>query len=154
VKNVEISGTAVANNVADNEDGHGIYVNAAAVYVNLHDITSGNVLDAGGHQKYGIKIARVAANHLMIHDNQLSKNESGGISNADTGTYSILANDVDESSRAIQSVLSGKLRNAQPACDASHRGQINYTEGPRGVADIAEICVKNAADAYAWRRIF
>lgn len=39
---------------------------------------------------------------------------------------------------------------SQPTCDSSIRGKIWVVQGGAGVADSAQICLKNAADAYAW----
>lgn len=39
---------------------------------------------------------------------------------------------------------------AQPTCDASTRGLMWNVEGGAGVADIFQICQKDALDAYAW----
>jgi len=39
---------------------------------------------------------------------------------------------------------------AQPACDSAHRGLMWNIEGGVGVADILQICQKNAADVYVW----
>lgn len=39
---------------------------------------------------------------------------------------------------------------AEPTCNASHRGVINYVAGGAGVLDTFKICRKDAADAYAW----
>lgn len=54
--------------------------------------------------------------------------------------------------------LNGLIRvnannNAQPACDATTRGRVYYLNGGTGVADKYEICMKSAADAYAWKTI-
>lgn len=38
----------------------------------------------------------------------------------------------------------------QPTCDADHRGLLWNVEGGAGVADILQVCQKNAADAYIW----
>lgn len=39
---------------------------------------------------------------------------------------------------------------AIPTCDATTRGTWYYTNGGAGVADVAQLCMKNASDAYAW----
>lgn len=41
----------------------------------------------------------------------------------------------------------------QPACDAAHRGTFGYLAGGTGVKDTVNVCVKDAADSYAWRVI-
>jgi hypothetical protein len=40
--------------------------------------------------------------------------------------------------------------NARPAAQASNRGKIWYSRSGAGVADTVEMCLKSAADAYAW----
>lgn len=39
-------------------------------------------------------------------------------------------------------------------CDSSSRGTFCYVGGTAGVKDIAQVCAKDAADAYAWRTIY
>lgn len=39
---------------------------------------------------------------------------------------------------------------AKPACAVGIRGRIWVTQGGAGVADVVELCTKNAADAYVW----
>lgn len=39
---------------------------------------------------------------------------------------------------------------AQPACNAGNRGMFWVIQGGAGVADILQICMKDAADAYNW----
>jgi hypothetical protein len=43
---------------------------------------------------------------------------------------------------------------AAPTCDASHRGQFWFVPSSAGLKDIAEVCAKDATDAYAWRTIY
>ncbi len=38
----------------------------------------------------------------------------------------------------------------KPTCNSTHRGTLWYTPGGSGVADTVEICLKDAANAYAW----
>lgn len=42
---------------------------------------------------------------------------------------------------------------AKPTCNADNRGRIFFLDGAAGVADIAEICGKDAANVYAWKAI-
>lgn len=42
---------------------------------------------------------------------------------------------------------------AKPTCNADNRGRIFFLDGASGVADIAEICGKDAANVYAWKAI-
>ena len=46
------------------------------------------------------------------------------------------------------------LTGTRPSCDVAHRGTIFYVAGATGVLDTAEICRKDAADAYAWASLF
>jgi hypothetical protein len=41
-----------------------------------------------------------------------------------------------------------------PPCDADHRGLIWLARGAAGVKDSAQICAKDARDAYAWRSFY
>lgn len=103
VRNVYIGGGyAVANNVCAGGDGQGVYIAAAATYVTIENLTAGNILDLGGDQKYGVKIAAVAADHFMLRNCQLSGNSSGDFSNANTATYSFLGNDTNPSSAVTE----------------------------------------------------
>jgi hypothetical protein len=43
---------------------------------------------------------------------------------------------------------------ARPACDAAHRGLLNYLAGGTGVQDTVEMCLKDEADAYSWKTIY
>jgi hypothetical protein len=46
------------------------------------------------------------------------------------------------------------LTEAEPTCEAATRGRINYVAGGAGVADTVRVCVKSAADSYAWTALF
>ena len=46
------------------------------------------------------------------------------------------------------------LTAANPTCDATHRGNVNYVAGGAGVKDTFQVCGKDATDAYAWRTIY
>lgn len=39
---------------------------------------------------------------------------------------------------------------SKPTCNSTRRSQLFITQGGAGVADVVEICLKDAADAYAW----
>jgi hypothetical protein len=43
---------------------------------------------------------------------------------------------------------------SKPACNASSRGTFWFTQGGTGVKDTAEVCAKDAGDAYAWRTLY
>lgn len=43
---------------------------------------------------------------------------------------------------------------AKPTCDSSIRGTFWVAQQAAGVADTVEVCVKDAADAYAWKTLF
>ena len=42
----------------------------------------------------------------------------------------------------------------KPACDATIRGTLWFTQGGAGVKDVLEVCAKDATDTYAWRNIW
>ena len=42
----------------------------------------------------------------------------------------------------------------KPACDASVRGTFWFTAAASGVADTFEVCAKDIANAYAWKKVF
>jgi hypothetical protein len=74
----------------------------------------------------------------------------------DTGFYRNAAGVIEVNSGTAGTYRDLKLRNlqattrAEPTCDSSSKGTYNYTAGGTGVADIVRICLKDAADAYAW----
>lgn len=43
-----------------------------------------------------------------------------------------------------------KTSGAQPTCDIAHRGTMWNVEGGAGVADLFQVCQKDAADVYGW----
>jgi hypothetical protein len=43
---------------------------------------------------------------------------------------------------------------ARPACDATTRGTFWFTQGAAGIKDSAEVCAKDASNAYAWRTLY
>lgn len=55
-------------------------------------------------------------------------------------------------------VLGGAIRikenGVQPTCDATYRGQLWNHFSATGVKDTAQLCLKDAADVYAWRTIY
>jgi hypothetical protein len=57
--------------------------------------------------------------------------------------------------------LAGQLRlnvnttpAAQPACDATKRGYLWFTQSATGVKDALQVCAKDASNAYAWRTLY
>lgn len=42
----------------------------------------------------------------------------------------------------------------KPACDANVRGTQWFTNGNSGIADTFEVCAKDAANSYAWRKLY
>jgi hypothetical protein len=42
---------------------------------------------------------------------------------------------------------------SRPACTEASRGQIYTSNGLLGIADVTEVCQKNALDTYAWKII-
>jgi hypothetical protein len=43
---------------------------------------------------------------------------------------------------------------AKPACDATTRGTFWFTQAAVGIKDSAEVCAKDASNAYAWRTLY
>jgi len=43
---------------------------------------------------------------------------------------------------------------AAPTCASTNRGELWFTQGATGVKDSAQVCAKDAANAYAWRTIY
>ena len=41
----------------------------------------------------------------------------------------------------------------QPGCDSGHRGTIWVVQGGSGVADVPQICIKDASDTYVWKSV-
>ena len=41
-----------------------------------------------------------------------------------------------------------------PTCSATNRGEFWFTQGGTGVKDLAQVCAKDASDAYAWRVVY
>jgi hypothetical protein len=50
--------------------------------------------------------------------------------------------------------LFGAAVASQPACDATTRGAIMTVFATTGSSDTLQVCMKAAADTYAWRTIF
>ncbi len=46
------------------------------------------------------------------------------------------------------------LTTAEPTCNSTTRGTVNYVAGGAGVLDTFKLCRKDAADAYAWVTLF
>jgi len=90
---LDITGFITGNNVANNADGHGVYIASASPGIRVHDCTAGNVIDTSGHQRYGVKVGAVAAAQFMLRDCQLTNNISGGYLIQDTAGFSARGND-------------------------------------------------------------
>ena len=96
VSNVKINGNHIlGNNEDNNADQHGVYVSAAATYISIENNRIGNVLDLGGHQKYGIKISAVASTGTRLINNDVTGNDSGGYLNGDTSGTVIVRDTID-----------------------------------------------------------
>ncbi len=87
--------------------------------------------------KYGV------FNHLWLGSTSgtIPAAVNGSIS-APTGT-AISLNTTDEG-------VSMKTSGSKPTCNSTHRNQFFITQGGAGVADVLEVCMKDAADAYSW----
>ncbi len=42
----------------------------------------------------------------------------------------------------------------RPSCSATSRGQLIYQKGGAGERDLLLVCLKDAADAFAWRYLY
>lgn len=71
-------------------------------------------------------------------------------------THASIINDTGFSFRVPYLTLASRV---QPTCDAAasgyfgHAGWLNYVAGGAGVADIAQICMKDASNIYSWRSL-
>jgi hypothetical protein len=73
--------------------------------------------------------------------------------NTATTTFSIQrssGNTVIAGSANVSGGVQLSTSGAQPTCDSSHRGLMWNIEGGVGVADIFQVCQKNAGDLYVW----
>jgi hypothetical protein len=92
VREVTIDGCyALANNAANGTDGHGIYVAAISSGFSVLNSVSGNVIDSGGKQKYGLKIAE-SVTGLRYLGNDFSANIDGAVSNSSTLPFESFGN--------------------------------------------------------------
>jgi len=81
-----------ANNVNANAAGHGINILTGCTNVSITDSHIGNELDSGGGQKYGINVAAVNADVLLIEHNHLENNVTGTLNNGNTGNTWVWGN--------------------------------------------------------------
>ena len=85
VTNVRVVGGQITgNNVSNDADGHGVYIATACSDVSIVGARIGGVMDIAGNQRYGIKVATVAATGLVITGNNLGDNVTGTILNGNT----------------------------------------------------------------------
>jgi hypothetical protein len=94
VSTVSLDDSFIAsNNTSNSGDAHGVYITAAAPGIN---ITGGHIGNYGdnvvSYQLYGVKTTAVNAPNLSIVGTDLSGNNSGCYSIADTGSYSVVIN--------------------------------------------------------------
>lgn len=113
---IDITGFITGNNVGNNADGQGIYVASGSRGIRVHDCTSGNVIETTGHQRYGVKVAAVAADQFMLRNCELGNNVTGGYLIQDTARFSALGNDspVSSSGSSNGDYLSGPLQMLGP----------------------------------------
>lgn len=102
--------------------------------------------DDSNHDAFGVEITGVSASGSTGTNLAAALRITGGI--VGDKKYAILSESTDQSSFA------GGVRNAtdgtKPTCDYDHRGLQWQTWGGSGVADVFEVCMKDASDAYAW----
>lgn len=103
----------LANNQDNNADQHGFYITTASTNIAIVDSTIGNVVDSGGRQKYAIKVAAVNADQLQILDCDLNTNDTGALSNGNTGSSWVWGN--LPSSSATANIVHGDILLASPA---------------------------------------
>lgn len=80
-----------SNNVANNADGHGIYITGTSTHVGINGNDITNSLDYG-YQKYAIKVARVQADQLRVLNNDLNNNVTGPFFSANLGVSMVSGN--------------------------------------------------------------
>jgi len=117
-------------------------------------------LSFGSGSTGGTVTEAIAARFLMIPNGITTVTTSIGVKihnpfgNVGITNFGIYQTDAErnffqgtvESEKGIQLKTSG----GQPTCSVSTRGMFWNTEGGSGVADILEICQKNAANNYVW----
>lgn len=65
-------------------------------------------------------------------------------------TYALNAASLITATAGIDYATTG----SKPTCDSSARGRVWFTESSGGVADLFEVCRKDAADSYAWTALY
>jgi len=94
----------------------------------------------------------IATDNWGIYTKDFEKNyfqgdlKVGGADTLSKSHYGIESEKTIASKNGLQAVTSG----SQPTCDADHRGLMWNIEGGTGVADIFQICQKDATDTYVW----
>lgn len=70
------------------------------------------------------------------------------------GTYASSVDHLSSHLNGLDSVLPIQgAAGSKPAASVDYRGRLYITEGGTGVADTIDVCLKDAADAYAWVNI-
>jgi hypothetical protein len=91
VSAVTIDGALIeGNNTSNNADAHGVYITAAVNHVNISGGQIGDYPDTTGNQKYGVKVAAVAADNLTLVGTDLRGNAIDCYSNADTASFTFV----------------------------------------------------------------
>ena len=125
--------------------------------------------DGAASQQWGLDAATPIAQTLKGHDGSGTDKTGAKISIAGgNGTGTAVGGEVclastpaggasgstqNTSTERVCAPVDGGFRwqtAAEAACDAAHRGVVNYVAGGAGVLDTFKICRKDAADAYAW----
>jgi len=76
---------------------------------------------------------------------------TGSSAGGSQGSVNITANNINVFGKAVfQDGVQVETSGSQPTCDLSNRGLMWNIEGGTGVADIFQVCQKDASDNYVW----
>lgn len=89
----------------------------------------------------------VTALDVVVSNNRGTK--SGG-SGFNLGTAALGFGNQDGTAGAISTYV-GITGSTLPTAGSAYRGQVRAVRGATGVADVLYVCMKDAADAYAWK---
>lgn len=148
--NSTISGTITTNTFTYSTDDPGLMnnkfngatvftVNNAAQTVRMDGVTYTSFLASGSSW---------AGNTPTV--SMLNQDRATGNTSSITGTTVAAALNTIYSGDFTPNGFRLGTSGAQPTCDVSRRGLVWNVQGGAGVADVLQVCQKNAADAYAW----
>jgi len=147
----------VANNRVVDSAQFGIKVDFGADGITAQDI---DIHDnrawqsSGGQQQQGFLLADTngytgvsVLNSVRVHDNDFSANGTNAVKTNGSNSANVAGNPYVWGNHG--SPNSGMGTGTLATCDANLRGRISVIEGASGSADIFQVCLKNAANAYA-----